>query len=109
MTTAFPTVNPNGETDARRTALALNGAIKGKLNAILTVTLRASQVTTVVSDPRIGVNSWLGFDPITANAAVELAAGTLYCLAANRVTGQATLTHASAVSVDRTYRVLVIG
>lgn len=109
MTQAFPVVNPTGDSPPRTTALAINSAMRGKINAIAQVTLAAGAATTVLSDPRIGVNSWIGFDPVTANAAVELAAGTLYILAANRSTGTATLTHSVGISVDRTYRVLIIG
>jgi len=45
--------------------------------------------------------------PTTANAAAELAAGTMYV--SSQTTEQATITHASAGSGDRSFRVLIIG
>lgn len=110
MTTlAFRGVNPNGSSDPRQTALTINQMLAGKLNAVLDITLTASVATTIVEDPRFGVNCALNFDPLTANAATEKAAGTLYVLAANRVTGQITITHANNAQTDRTFRLTVIG
>lgn len=109
MILAFRGVNPNGTSDKRTSALAINQVLAGKLNATADVTLTASVATTVVRDPRIGVNSWLGFDPLTANAATEKAAGTMYVLSANRITGQATITHANNAQTDRSFKLLVIG
>lgn len=109
MTVAFRGVNPNGGSDVRTTALAINQILAGKLNAVTDVTLTANQATTVIEDPRIGVNSYLDFDPLTANAATEKEAGTLYVLAANRIKGQATITHANNAQTDRSYKLLIIG
>jgi hypothetical protein len=93
----------------REIARALNRINQGKLNCVLHLTLRANQATTVLEDARLSAFSYLGFDPLTANAAAELAAGTMYVLAANRRNGQHTVTHANAVSTDREYFVGVFG
>lgn len=93
----------------RGISTVVNRMMTGKINATLEVTLRASQTTTVVEDARITTGSFIDFDPLTANAATEKAAGTIYVLDANRKNGQITITHASAVSTDRTYKLLFIG
>ena len=86
-------------------ALVLNGAMQGKLNNTGTVTLTAGVTTTTLSDPRIGPNSYIGLMPKTANAAGAIA--TTYVSA--QTEGSATLTHANAVSVDRTFTYMVVG
>ncbi len=94
---------------SREVAGAAALAMQGKINAVTSVTLTASVTTTVFTDPRLTINSAVLFDPTTANAAAELAAGTLYALTANRNNGAWTLTHANAGSTDRTFKVLIIG
>lgn len=92
---------------------SINSAMAGKINAVsdpeLPFTLTAGATTTVLTDDRLGINSVVTFDPLTANAATELAAGTMYALAANRNNGAWTVTHANAGSSDRTFRYLIIG
>lgn len=94
---------------ARQIASAVAVLFQGKFNNTGSVTLTAGATTTVLADPRLTVDSVLQFDPLTANAAAELAAGTLYVLAANRNNATATLTHANAVTTDRTFRYTIIG
>lgn len=84
-------------------------AMQGKINAVLEFTCTAGAASTVLRDPRLAIGSFLAFDPLTANAAAELAAGTIYTLAANRNSLVWTVTHANAGTTDRTFRVLVIG
>ena len=84
-------------------------ARQGKLDCIAELTLTAGVTTTVLNDIRLSNQSVVLFDPKTANAAAELAAGTMYVLTANRGTGSWTVTHANAGSSDRTYQVLIIG
>lgn len=81
---------------------------QGKTNNTGEVTLTAGAASTVLSDSRLTVNSVLLFDPLTANAAAELAAGTLYVLTANRNNAVWTVTHANAVSTDRTFRYVIV-
>jgi hypothetical protein len=97
-------------TDAiRRTWDALYQLRKGKLECVTEVTLTAGAATTVLIDSRISFQSVIIFDPKTANAAAEKAAGTLYILTANRVNGQITITHANNAQTDREYFVAIIG
>ena len=82
---------------------------QGKTNNTGSITLTANASTTTLTDPRLTVDSVLAFDPLTANAAAELAAGTFYTLAANRNNLTWTLTHTNAASTDRTFRYVVVG
>jgi ketopantoate hydroxymethyltransferase len=75
----------------------LNGS-KG----VTTVTLTAGATSTVLTDARIGVLSFIGLMPTTANAAGALA--TTYVAVTN---GSATITHANTPTVDRTFTVLI--
>ena len=89
----------------RQLATLLNNTIKGKLNAVTSVTLAASSTTTTITDARIGPNTFIGLEPTTANAASARA--SLYVSA--RTKGSATLAHASSANVDQTFMVLLIG
>jgi hypothetical protein len=100
-----PEVMPNEKEHRRALARAANGATGGKLNAVTQVTLAASSTTTVVTDARIGANTFIGFSPLTSDAAAALSG--LYV--SSQKQGQATLTHASAASTDRTFSVVLIG
>ena len=73
------------------------------------VTLTANAASTVVTDARLSYFSAIDFDPMTANAAAELGAGTLYVTQANRINGQFTLTHANNAQADRTFRMTILG
>ena len=96
-----------------RAVQVINGAMGGKLNAVndpsFLFTLTANAATTTLTDLRLGVNSAIFFDPVTLNAAAELAAGTIYVLTANRLNGSYTVTHANNAQTDRTFRYLIIG
>ncbi len=82
---------------------------QGKMNNTGEITLTAGSTMTTFSDPRLTVDSVVTFDPLTANAAAELAAGTFYALSANRNNLVWTLTHANAGSTDRTFRYVIVG
>jgi hypothetical protein len=96
-----------------RAVNVLNRAMTGKLNAInsdgFPLTLTANVASTVLTDSRLGTNSFIAFDPVTANAAAELAAGTMYVPTANRRDGNFTVTHANNAQTDRIFRYLIIG
>lgn len=100
-----PQTLPDEKEHRRKLAEVANLAMQGKLNAVAQVTLAASATTTTVTDARIGANTYFGFQPLTADAAAALSG--LYVSAQQK--GQATLTHASTASVDRTFNVLLIG
>ena len=82
---------------------------RGHIECTVMLTLTANAASTVLSDPRLSTQSSLSFDPITANAATEKAAGTLYALEAGRGTGAVTITHANNGQTDRTYIVKILG
>lgn len=93
----------------RQVSAAVRLAMAGKLNAVGDFTCTANAASTVLTDSRLTINSAVIFDPTTANAAAELAAGTMYVLTANRNNETWTVTHANAASTDRTFKVLIIG
>jgi hypothetical protein len=105
----FPGV-PEMEADEtehrRKIARVLNNAVGGRINCTVTVTLRASQTTTTVTDPRISATSFLMWMPTTANASTAEKAG-IYVSA--RGNGTATLTHASNAAVDQSFTILILG
>ena len=110
-----PPPSPGNDSPAAlfRHAIAIAQAaallFQGKTNNVLTFTCTANAASTVMSDPRLTIDSFIDFDPTTANAAVELAAGTIYILTANRNNLLWTVTHANAATTDRTFRVLIVG
>jgi hypothetical protein len=102
---AVPLMLPNEKEHRRQIAQSLNQQLTGKLNAVLQVTLTPSSTTTTVTDARIGANTFIGFSPLTANAAAAISG--LYVSA--QVNGSATLTHANNAQSDRTFNALLIG
>jgi hypothetical protein len=73
------------------------------------VMLTPGATTTVVTDPTVTPDTVFHFDPLTATAAAEIAAGTLYVLAADRLLGSFTITHANAGTTDRAFRWIALG
>lgn len=92
---------------ALQVVTVLNGVLAGKQNNIGEVTLTHDAASTSVSDARISPFSVLVFMPLTANAATELAAGTMFVSA--QTAGSATLNHANAASTDRRFRFVMFG
>ena len=82
---------------------------RGKLDCVTTLTLTANAATTTFNYIRLSPQSVVTFDPKTANAAAELAAGTMYVLTANRGNKVWTITNANNAQTDRTFAVSVIG
>jgi len=89
----------------RLVSSSLNNTINGKLNSTGTITLRASQTTTTLTDARLGGNSVILFMPITANGRTGL--NGLHVSA--RASGSATLTHASSGNTDQNLAYTIIG
>lgn len=79
----------------------LNGRSRNKG----TVTLADGTTATVVDNPLFESHQTITFCPLTANAAAEVP--TLWVSA--RAKGQFTLTHANAVSTDRTFDYVFTG
>lgn len=105
MTIGFPGT-PAGS-DARGLATIVNRMNLGKLNCTGRVTLQPNQGATIVADSRATSDSFIGLSPLTASAAAELAAGTLFV--ATRANGSFALTHADSAQDDRSFVYLVIG
>lgn len=81
----------------------------GKLNCTGTITLTANSATTVFARKGLSPQSVVSFDPKTANAAAEKAAGTMYVLTANRGNDSWTITNANNAQADRTFQYSIIG
>ena len=77
------------------------------MNAVGTVTLTANAASTTVINnlmaPEMGVFPF----PLTANAAAEWGAGTMYL--STRDSGSFVLTHANNAQTDRTFIYVVLG
>ena len=82
---------------------------QGKLQCNVEFTLTANVATSTLTDNRLSKQSALSFDPVTANASTEKAAGTLYATVANRSNGSVVINHANNAQTDRTYIVKIIG
>lgn len=93
----------------RRLLDSLKTMGRGKIECVAEITLTANAASSVLSDIRISKQSVLAFHPRTANAAAELAAGTMYVTDANMGSGTATITHANNAQTDRDFRVAIIG
>lgn len=100
-----PPLNP----ELRRQYEVLQQMRSGKLECVGELTLTAGAASTVITDIRISPQSVIVWHPRTANAAAEMAAGTMYITDANMGSGTATVTHANNAQVDRTFRLAIIG
>lgn len=106
MTLLLP---PAGDTP-RAVATAVNQALKGKINAVGSVTLTPSATVTVVNEPLVGSSSIVLLMPQTAHAAADLAGGALYIAPADYVSGASfKITHASNSQTDRSFGYAVLG
>jgi hypothetical protein len=103
-TTPAPLI-PNAKDFARQISAAVTAALSGKLNSVASITLAANATSTTLTDTRIGASTFIGFSPMTANAATAVAG--LYV--SDQKTGVATLKHASSAHGDQTFSVLMIG
>lgn len=85
----------------------VRGLMIGRANIAADLTLTANQSSTVITDPRLHSRSIILPMPTTANAAAEIAAGTMWVSAQGD--GTATITHASNAQTDRTFRIGILG
>ena len=102
---------PHGLSDlkswCRKLADKINDILVGKQNVTVSLTLRASQTTTTLTDPRIGPSSAIiPAMATTAHAAAAIAAG-IYVT--NQLSGSAVLNHASSANSDQTIVFVIIG
>ena len=109
MTTRpFPAPQRRGDSPFERDVeRVISNLLRGKMNATLDVTLSPSASSTIINDVRFSEQCAVSFDPLTANAASEKAAGTLWVSA--RTAGQITVAHANNAQADRSFRLTIIG
>lgn len=89
----------------RQIAVWEREAHQGHLGNVGEVTLNASGSATVVLDARVGINSFIGFCPLTLNAAGMF---TLFYVASRSAEGF-TIAHASGIASDCTFSYCVLG
>lgn len=95
------------EQELRKYAYAIQQLSSGRSNAVIEVTLAPNAASTVVNFDNCSVDTAPIPVPMTAHAAAELGAGTLYISAvANR---SFTIAHANNAQTDRTFRFVCIG
>ena len=109
MTTRVAPLEGEESEHRRLIAEAANAALRGKINALDTLTLTINSATTTYAHPLLSEDSALVMDPMTANAAAELYGGTMYTLTANRGAGSWTITNANNSNADRTFKVVILG
>lgn len=78
---------------------------QGKIPVVANVTLAANTVNTVVSDARVGLNSYVGLSPTTAKGASAQA--TCWISAFGKQTF--TITHSSTGATTKSFRYCVLG
>lgn len=93
----------------RRVANAINSNDDGNMAVNGEVTLTANAATTTLVNRRLGKDSVILFQPLTANAAAEMA--TMYVKVSDYdiANNQFTINHANNAQTDRDFRYIVIG
>lgn len=78
---------------------------QGHIQCVGNVTLAVAAASTVVIDQRVGINSYIGLMPMTANA---LSAAPT-CFVSTIGDGTFTITHGSSAAADKQFRYAVLG
>jgi len=81
---------------------------QGKIESVIEFQLAPSTATTALNYLGLSPQSVVIFDPKTADAAAELAAGTMYILTADRGNDMWTVTHSNSAS-SRIFQVAILG
>lgn len=102
---SIPAYQPDENEHRQQIARWAIQVMQGKLNNYGSVTLTPGAGTTTVTDARVGINSFIGFMPTTANAAS--AGPSMYV--ASRTDSQFIITHSNTGSVDKTFVYCVLG
>lgn len=97
----------NADQWMRQTAAWMREANQGHLQNTGIITLNAGQTSTVVTDDRVGSNSFIEFMPRTANAAAERRNGTMFVSSQSKQTF--TISHANNAQTDRTFVYTILG
>lgn len=95
------------ETDLKKIVLAIQQLAAGRSNAVGSVTLATGSPTTTVSTPNCAAGSTPILTPATANAAIELGAGTMFVSAV--ANGSFTIAHANSATAGRTFFYAILG
>jgi hypothetical protein len=93
------------ETNLWRIVQSIRELFEGRSHAVGTVTLRANQTTTTVSDENCGAGSYPQLEAMTANAAAARATTYISAVAAKSFT----ITHANNAQTDRTFSYAIRG
>lgn len=94
----------------RQVVDVVNSLLRGKMNAVLQITLRNGFSTTTVIDARISGFSGLYLQPLTAHAAAALYSATsVLADLTTQKDGQVTFNHANDAFTDKTFNLLIIG
>jgi|TARA_R110002051_G_scaffold107990_3_gene180845 hypothetical protein len=80
-----------------------NGIMNGKTNNTGSVTLRASNTTTTITDERLGFDSIILLSPLSANAAAQ----TPYI--STKAKGSVVITHTSTAHTDLNFDYIIVG
>lgn len=98
---------PDEQQHRRLIAQWMREAHQGHLGNTGNVTLGTGTAATAVTDFRASPFSVVGFMPTTANAAAELAAGTMWV--SSRSAEGFTITHANTTTADRAFAYSILG
>ena len=99
-----PIDSTSDRTHRRAIASVLQGAMQGRINCTLRVTLTPSATSSTVVDNRISVQSAVLMSPRTAHAAADMA--SMWFVPVN---GSVTINHASNAYTDRTFIMVIVG
>ena len=98
----YRTLNYMGS-NLREISEVTNGIMNGKTNNTGSVTLRASNTTTTITDERLGFDSIILLSPLTANAAAQ----TPYI--STKAKGSVIITHTSTAHTDLNFDYIIVG
>jgi len=100
-----PEIWHNPTEHRRKLAIAVNGVVRGEMNNIHAITLRANESTTIYRElNRITANSVALLVPLSASAAA--ASTTLYAVCTKDTV---TIHHDSDPATDREFRIVLLG
>lgn len=101
----IPFFQPDEKIHRRNIASWAQWANQGHLANTGSVTLRASQTTTTVTDERVSINTV----PVLTPASSTAAATSPTVWVSTVTAGSFTITHSSTAAVDKTFRYALLG
>lgn len=102
---SVPVFQPDEVRHRRKIADWTLQANQGHIQNVGNVTLAASTISTDVVDSRVGMNSFIGLMPMSANG---LSAGPTVWVSTIG-SGTFSITHGNSASVDKTFRYCLLG